>query len=189
MIVPTPKNIYYCYQEWQPLYDTIIQVQFYKGMIDIEELNPDEPNLIICDDMMEQCDQRIAEVFTKHSHHRNLSLLFLTQNLYQKGQRMRNMNLNSSYLVLFKNPREINQISYLARQMYPPELARFLQQAFVDGTSQPYGYLLIDLKQNTPDLVRVRTGVFPDERTYIYTHKSISSSLAKYSPTVLDHVS
>lgn len=187
MINPVPSKTYFCYTEWQPLYDTFEDVEFHKGMIDIDKVDSSIPNLLICDDMMELCNQNIAEVFTKHSHHRNLSILFLSQNLYQKGQNMRNMNLNSSYLVLFKNPREVNQIGFLARQMYPKGEAQFLQQAFKDATSVPYGYLFIDLKQNTPEFARIRTGIFPNESTYIYTSKNNTPSFTKYPHTMTDH--
>lgn len=187
MITPKPISVILCYTEWQPLYDTMKNVKFHKGLIDIDTIDPSVPNLLICDDMMELCNQNIAEVFTKHSHHRNLSILFLTQNLYQKGQHMRNMNLNSSYLILFKNPREVNQVSYLARQMYPKGQSHFLQQAFKDATSVPYGYLFIDLKQTTPEFARIRTGIFPDESTYIYTHKDSAISFERFALSMTDH--
>lgn len=32
----------------------------------------------------------------------------------------------------------------------------------------PHGYLYIDLKQATPDILRIRTNVFPDETNYVY---------------------
>lgn len=181
MISPVPEKIYMCYTEWQPLYDTLSNVEFHQGMIDIDTLDKTKPKLIICDDMMETCDQRIAEVFTKHAHHRNLSIIFITQNLFQKSQHLRNMNLNASYLVLFKNPRDANQISFLSRQMYPSGQSKFLNDAFKDATSIAYGYLFVDLKQDTEDLLRIRTGIFPHEITYIYMPKCASTSLPKYS--------
>lgn len=187
LIIPPPKKVFYCYTEWQPLYDRVKGVEFRKGLLDVEEIDTSVPNLIVCDDMMELCGQEIAAMFTKHSHHRNLSVVYLTQNLFHKGQHTRNINLNSSHLVLFKNPREINQINYLSRQMYPPEEARFLQEAFRDATASPYGYLCIDLKQDTPDIARVKTRIFPEDDTYIYVPKSLCRSLQKHSPTETDH--
>ena len=52
--------------------------------------------------------------------------------------------------MIFKNPRDASQITYLAKQMYPGH-ARFLQEVFGDATSEAYGYLFIDLKQETPE--------------------------------------
>ena len=81
------------------------------------------------------------------------------------------MNLNTHYLVLFKNPRDANQVATLARQMYPGK-SKFVLEAFEDATKEPYGYLLIDLKPETDERYRIRTNVFPDdERQYAYVPK------------------
>ena len=39
-------------------------------------------NVLVFDDLMTEakCDQRIADLFTKGSHHRNISVVYLTQN-------------------------------------------------------------------------------------------------------------
>jgi hypothetical protein len=81
------------------------------------------------------------------------------------------MNLNTHYLVIFKNPRDANQVATLARQMYPGR-SKFVLEAFEDATKRPYGYLLIDLKPDTDEKYRIRTNVFPDdERQYAYVPK------------------
>ena len=71
-------------------------------------------------------------------------------------------------MVLFKNPRDATQMSHLARQMYPGR-AKFVQEAFKDATRLPYGYLLVDLKQDTPEDMSLRTAIFPDDDVqYVY---------------------
>ena len=93
-------------------------------------------------------DKRICDLFTKGSHHRNLSVICLVQNLYYQGKESRTMSLNSQYLVLFNNPRDQQQITVLARQMYPGQSEKFLS-TYRMATSKPFGYLLIDLKPDT----------------------------------------
>ena len=44
-------------------------------------------------------------------------------------------------------------------------------EAFKKETSVPYGYLLIDLKQETDDKLRLRTGIFPGVVQYVYLRK------------------
>ena len=44
-----------------------------------------------------------------------------------------------------------------------PGRGAFVQEAFADATASPCGYLLIDLKQNTPDDMRLRTSILPDD--------------------------
>ena len=187
MISPPPEIVYVCYKEYQPLYDTFKNVNFHEGMINIDELDRSVRKLIIYDDMMEQVNSEMSELFTKFVHHRNLSVVFLTQNLFHKSQHIRTMNLNSNYLVLFRNPRDVNQVQYLARQMYPRGESKAMIEAFKDATSILYGYLFIDLKQNTPDFLRLRTSIFSDDQYYIYVPKSNNHSFERYTSCDTDH--
>ena len=77
-------------------------------------------NLIVSDDQMIYAseDKRIVNLFTRGCHHRNLSVIYIEQNLFHQGKDSRRISLNSHYLVLFKNPREKLQILFLAKQMY-----------------------------------------------------------------------
>ena len=60
-------------------------------------------------------------------------------------------------LVLFKNPRHVSQIYSIAQQMFPRNSTSMLQ-AFAAATSEkPHGYLLIDMKQQIPDRLRLRS--------------------------------
>lgn len=71
------------------------------------------------------------------------------------------MSINSQYMVLFKNPRDQVGPSVFARQMYPNNPKKFMNK-YAEGTKRPHGYLFIDLKQNTPEDLRLRTDVFDD---------------------------
>ena len=137
------------------------------------------PKLIIVDDLMSESPSGcvIANLFTKGSHHNNLSVIFVTQNIFHQGKGMREISLNTHYMVIFRNPRDRAQIQHLSRQVCPDE-PRFLQEAYHDATSKPYGYLLLDLKQETPDNCRYRTSIFPDdEYTYVYVPKKKNKTI------------
>ena len=86
------------------------------------------------------------------------------QNFFDK--RLRTITLNTHYVVFFKNPRDTSQIQHLGRQMG----SKILAHAYKDATSEPYGYLLVDLKQDTPEEIRLRTGI---KDMYAYVSKSI----------------
>ena len=73
------------------------------------------------------------------------------------------MNLNSHCLVLFKNPRDQLQVSYLARQMHPHNSGQFMDK-FQKATTKPYGCLVVDLKQDTPDMDRLKSGSVFDQQ-------------------------
>ena len=174
MISPSPQRIIWCYGQWQPLYDAMQQsvhpqIEFVEGLPpDLESedyLDVNVRNLIIIDDLMSEAakDSRLCNLFTKGSHHRNLSVMCLVQNIFHHGKEMRNISLNTHYLVLFKTPRDKQQINILARQMFPTHTSYMMDQ-FERATQRPYGYLLVDLKPNTPEQQRLRTNVLPGEK-------------------------
>ena len=124
-------------------------------------INPGKRNLIIFDDLMTEakCDQRIADLLTKGSHHRNVSIVYLTQNVFPQGKACRDIALNTQYLVMFNNPIDRQQVATLARRIYPSTSAMFMKR-FEEATSRPYGYLVIDLKSSTSEQDRLQTDIF-----------------------------
>jgi hypothetical protein len=119
---------------------------------------------------MTEANDSVSNIFTKVSHHRNVSVIYLSKNLFHKSKQNRTLSLNAPYIVLFKNPRDAVQVATLARQMHPGR-GKFLAEAFKDATDKPYGYLLIDLKPDTEEKYRIRTNIFPNERQYVYIPK------------------
>ena len=55
--------------------------------------------------------------------------------------------------------------------MYPGHVC-YLQEVFADATAKPYGFLLIDLKQETPEHLWLRTNIMPGEVQYVYMTKT-----------------
>ena len=166
LITLPPENIVYCYGEFQPLFAKLPGVEFHEGLPEVKRFDGRRRELLIIDDLMNEADETVCKLFTKLSHHRNVSVVFLTQNLFHKSPHVRTMNLNTHYLVLFKNPRDVTQVATLARQMGK---SKFVLEAFEDATKERYGYLLIDLKPETDEKYRLRTNIFPDDdRQYAY---------------------
>ena len=122
-----------------------------------------EPSLVILDDLLTDVySKQVCELFTRGSHHRNLSVILITQNLFHQGRYCRDISLNAHYIVAFKNVRDKKQFAYLASQVYPEDSVG-LYNAYLDATKEPYGYLLLDLTQDTNDGLRFRAHIFPDE--------------------------
>lgn len=174
-LVDTPiEEVIWCYSEWQNLYDKNVNpiVKFHEGLPQLEDFSRKAvPRLVIIDDMMREADERVVDLFTKGSHHRNLSVMFVSQNVFHQGKGQRDISLNAHYLVCFKNPRDRAQIGYLSRQVFPDN-SSFIREAYEDATSVPHGYLLFDFKQSTSDIMRVRTSIFPDdESNFVYIPK------------------
>lgn len=170
MVVPTPEEIIWCYGEWQPVYENMKGVHFIEGLPDMDQWRGDRRRLVVLDDLMSETDDRVTKLFTKGSHHRNISVMYIVQNLFGKNKEQRTISLNSHYIVLFKNPRDGSQITNLAKQMYPGRVS-YVQESFKDATSSPHGYLLFDLRQETPDQLRLRGDIFPDQTQVVYVPK------------------
>ena len=166
MMSPVPKKIIWSYGVRQPALEAKWRgvVQFVEGLPDSDSLSDD--SLVIIDDQMAETDQSVANLFTKGSHHHKLSVVLIVQNLFGKNPHMRTISLNSHYLVVFKNPRDASQASHLGKQMYPRKL-KYFQAAYKDATSVAHGYLLCDLRQETPDHLRLRTSIFPEDPSHI----------------------
>jgi len=170
MIDPPPRRMVYCYGEYQKLFDKYPQVTFHQGLPDLDDFDGREPTLLVIDDLMNEADESVANLFTKGSHHRNVSVVFLVQNLFHKNKHVRTISLNSHYMVLFENPRDASQFASLARQMYPNK-SMFAVEAYKDATREPYSYLLVDLRPEQDEELRLRTGIFPGDTHYVYMPK------------------
>ena len=165
------------YSEWQGGYAELgSKVEFHEGLPQNSDWAGDSrAKLIIVDDLMAEVSSSgggvIANLFTRGSHHNNISVIYIVQNVFHRNKWQRDISLNSHYIVMFRNLRDRAQIQHLSRQVCP-ENPRFLQDAYRDATSRPFGYLLLDLKQETPDNCRFRSCIFPDdEYNYVYVPK------------------
>ena len=167
-----PQRIIWCYGQWQPMYLEMIKIipgiELNEGIpsdIDSGEfLDISTQNLIVLDDLITQSggDKRIADLFTKGSHHRNLSVIYIVQNIFYQRRETRNISLNAHYIVLFKSPRDKQQISVLARQINPGHVQEFMK-SYEEATKRPHGYLMLDLKPTTDDQHRLKSNVLSEE--------------------------
>lgn len=150
------------------------RITFIEGIPDYTAFNDGKPRLIVIDDQVQECDARVVSLFTRGSHHYNISVIVLTQNIFFAKPGFRTMSLNSHYIVLFKNPRGMDQISCIARQVMPNNV-RFFQEAFADSCREGHSYLLLDMTQGCSDELRFRSNIFPGDKdcttVYLPIHK------------------
>ena len=78
-----PERVYHCYGSWQDGFKRMKQqgVHFHEGIPDSELLPvwfpKREGGVLVLDDLMEEGgnDKRVLDLFTKHSHHQNITVL------------------------------------------------------------------------------------------------------------------
>lgn len=174
----SPEKVLYCYGIYQDLFIDMERncprLSFHQGIPTREEMEDftanGKHNLIVLDDLMHVVvdNAEMELLFTQGCHHRKLSVIFVTQQLFYQGKKARTIALNTWYMVLLKNLRNVAQVSTLGRQLFPGK-GNALANAYQDCLKTPYGYLVVDMAPNTNDLYRLRTNVFPGEDPLIYS--------------------
>ena len=176
-----PAFVILIYETWQSSYDDMIEKKMVnlsiKGFNNIEYLkelfeeNKDNGGtLLIIDDQMQNIDYNLVNIFTIYSHHLKVTCILLTQSLFLSNKIYRVISLNSHYIVLMKNTRDSSSVSLLAKQTHPFR-TRFVTDAYLDATRKPYSYLLMDLRQETSEEIRLRGNIFTDTiSVYVQQH-------------------
>jgi len=78
-------------------------IRVHKGVQEKFENKNGKPCLVILDDLLVVAySKEVCNLFTKGSHHRNISVNLITQNLFHQANYSRDISLNAKYLVLLK---------------------------------------------------------------------------------------
>ena len=162
-----PKRIVWFYGMYQKSLDVFMTEQdivSHRGLpVDLESfLHPND--LVVFDDLQSEMRSSdvITNVFTRLAHHLPCFAVFLMQHLFYRSKDSTTRSLSTNYLIILKNIRSNQQLSVLAGQMYPRR-STFLTGVYAYASKQPYSYILIDMRADTPDPIRIRTGIFPDD--------------------------
>ena len=146
LITPTINRVVYCYSKWNPNFEDLklLNVEFIQGLPDLDNFSPSQNNLLILDDLMREAEKNgnILDLFTTDSHHMNISVILISQNLFSQGKYARHISLNCHYLFIMNNPRDKAQIYHLARQMFPNRSKAFME-AFMDAVEN-YRYIFFE---------------------------------------------
>lgn len=173
-----PEWILYCYSVKLLTFPELknqlgSRITFHQGVPTralVDEVTQEKKHgIIVLDDLMvEVCsDLETSSLFTIGSHHLNITVVFIGQNLFPGGKFSRSISLNLHYLILFKNLADAQQIKTRARQIFPNKTKQFME-IFNDATAVKYGYLLLDLSPNGDEELRIRSNISPGEVPIIY---------------------
>ena len=168
---PPPKKVVYCYDRWQSRFDRMKKhIIFYKGLPPegalVKWFKPEHHGILILDDLMEESgsDKRVLDLFTKDSHHRGITALYITQDLFPPGKFAKTINRNAHYVICFKSPRDKTGIRHLLLQVYPEKWRQVLK-LFLKLTSRPFGYFMLDLHPASDDCFRIWSHLTREEGT------------------------
>ena len=165
---PAFESIIYFYQHDQPKYYELekqlnIEFRKFSGFQLISQL---ENCLLIFDDSCEDVfnDKEFSKLATA-GRHKNISVIYVKHNLFQQSKWSRTIDLNTSHIILFKSPRDVQQIAIIGRQL---DNAKFLKESYDLAVKEPFGHLLIDINPNTSDSLRFCSNLVPPGPSIFY---------------------
>ena len=148
---PSYNKLVYFYLHDQPKYRSFVShnkfdIEFIK-LSSFEILNILRDCVIVFDDTCEEIfmEKDFVKLATA-SRHENVHVIYVKHNLFQQSKQSRTIDLNTTHLILFKSPRNIQQFDYLGRQL---KNGKFLRLAYQFVTKEDFGHLLIDLDPKT----------------------------------------
>lgn len=138
----------------------------------LEEFDSTKNSVLVIDDQMHNAvkNEMIQTFFTRGVHHKNISIILLTQNIFPQGKFGRDIRLNCHYIVVMKSPTFASQIIFLGRSIFPSNPS-FLPDAYKKATEKPYSYIVIDQHPLSNDKFRVTQGIFEGEARFIFLPK------------------
>ena len=123
LFVTPPEFVVYCHKEWLPMFEeikhSVKNLILHQGVPTQEEMEQwaqGKHFILVLDDLQQVCekDKEVAEMFTLGSHHLNFSLIYIFGiYIFGKGCFAQLINLNSHYLILFQNNRDVMQVQTL----------------------------------------------------------------------------
>ena len=156
LIHPFPKNIYYMYKIRQPFMDEINNINFIEGL-DFNAIDTNKPSMLVIDDLVLSTNKAVAEMFILGSHHRQISIFFLTQNLFPNCNLFRLMSTNTHYFVIFQNQRNFRQVMTLARQIFVGRDIKRITEAYKRASNTLRGFIVLSFSQLLPNELTVVT--------------------------------
>jgi hypothetical protein len=166
------ENIIYYYKSWQEGYESIKNdglvthwVNEAPTVEDIKEktlAHKERGSVIIIDDFLSQVNKEMTIIFSVLSHHTNSVVILLAQNVFAKNPFFREISLNSTYIIIFKNPRDASQITHFAKQFSPNNI-QYIVDSYREATKTAYSYLMFDSHQSQLEIMRVRSNILPSD--------------------------
>ena len=133
-------------------------MQFHKGIPESDHPKSWFPKggLLVRDDLMAEGgeDKELLDLFTKHSHHQNITVLYLCQDMFPPGKYAKSISRNAHYIVAFKNPRDQLEMKNLLFQAFLT-CWQDMMYVYQKVTERPFGYTILDLHPASDDRKRI----------------------------------
>ena len=172
---PSLDKIIYFYKHYQQYYGTILMdcqskhvIEFIQGLEwkFLQKAEAQKRILLVLDDLFDEAAQSkdfLALVVA--GRHCNVHLMVLRHNLFQRTKNSKTIDLNVTQIVLFKSPRDSEQIGVLGRQLGERHAT---MEAYKRATQKPFGHLMIDLDVRSSKSLRYSLNCSGDVPSIFY---------------------
>ena len=108
-------------------------------------------------------DNLMSQLMAVFAQHKNLSVILVSQMLFKPGDNKYSvLTENIHYIFFLKSPRNSSKITHLAKQIAPYNIT-YIVESYKTATKLPHSYLFFDFRQTTPEIIRIRSNIFPGE--------------------------
>ena len=148
IVTTPPDEIYYLFSVDQPIYEKYKhKINFTK---DIEILNiiPEDNTsiLIVIDDLGDELIKSAAlmGIFTKHCHHRRISVILILQNLFIQSPNYVTLRQNACYFGFADLGMNLTGLNIFASRLGGKEMAEYLKKAYKATMIKKHQILMLD---------------------------------------------
>lgn len=145
-------------ENFQSYFDNIISKHYEKG----------EKGCIILDDLMKESGESgiLTTIFSRESTHSNISLIFLTQNLFHQGIKNSNVTTyrNTKYLILFYSKADRRVLSYVAQKIGVRNSDKL--RDMLDQILEKQRYVVCDFHIESDKKLSFRTNIFAKNKLF-----------------------
>ena len=144
--------------------------------LDLEMIKKFENCLLVFDDSCEEIHQK--EEFVKIAvagRHKKIHCILVKHNLFHQSKWSRSIDLNATHVVLFKSPRDVQQMDQFGRQLSKSE---FIRDCYQKTTSSSYGHFLVDFDSKTSESLRFCSNIIGPGPASFYVPSSFSKETA-----------
>ena len=169
---PCFEKILYFYKHFQAECESLllgctrekVSIEFHHGLpwtaVDRSEAEELKTLLVIDDLYQDAWEDRTFLNLVVAGRHRNIHLMTLRHNIYQPTKNSKTIDLNLTQMILFKSPRDVEQIGVLGRQLGDRKV---LLEAYKRATSKLFGHLVITLDPQTDPKLKYSSNCSGDQ--------------------------
>ena len=148
IVINPPQEIHFLYSVDQPIYAKYRDKINFTKNVDILTLTPEDEGgaMIIIDDMSDILvkDPNLVSLFTKNTHHKNISVILILQNLFIQSPNYVTLRQNACYYGFTDVGMNLTALNIFASRLGGKEMSQYFKAAYKNTMKKKFQVLLLD---------------------------------------------